>query len=145
LQKYFRGESIPRRWHACDLQLEPAVPVNRSVEKASQYKSSRRGRAMKKLFGGIAVAAMVALAVPVWAQGVTTKGEPVQDNPPGAAGTSKPGVPGLPGSKSGPTVTPSGKTAPEANSARPSGDQSGVRGLPGNKSGPAVTPPGSGR
>ena len=39
---------------------------------------------MKKLFGGIAVAAMVALAVPVWAQDVTTKGEPVQDNPPGA-------------------------------------------------------------
>jgi hypothetical protein len=100
---------------------------------------------MKKLFGGIAVAAMVTLAVPVWAQGVTTKGEPVQDNPPAAAGTSKPGVPGLPGSKSGPTVTPSGNTAPEANSARPSGDQSGVRGLPGNKSGPAVTPPGSGR
>jgi hypothetical protein len=64
---------------------------------------------MKKLLGGIAVAAMVALAVPVWAQGVTTKGEPVQDNPPGATGTSKPGVPGLPGSKSGPTVTPSGK------------------------------------
>ena len=100
---------------------------------------------MKKLFGGIALAAMVALAVPVWAQGVTTKGEPVQDNPPGAAGTSKPGVPGLPGSKSGPTVTPSGNTAPEAAQTRPSGDQSGVQGLPGNKSGPTQRPSTSGR
>ena len=100
---------------------------------------------MKKLFGSIAMAAVVALAAPAWAQGVTTKGQPERNNAPGTAGTSKAGVPGLPGSKSGPTVTPSGSTVPEANQARPSGDQSGVRGLPGNKSGPAATPPGSGR
>ena len=100
---------------------------------------------MKKLFGGLAMAAVVALAAPAWAQGVTTNGQPVRNNPPGTDGTSKAGVPGLPGSKSGPTVTPSGKTAPEATRSHPSGDQSGVRGLPGNKSGPAVSPPGSGR
>lgn len=100
---------------------------------------------MKKLFGGVAVAALVAFTLPAWAQGVTAQGQPMRDNAPGSAGTSKPGVPGLPGSKSGPTVTPSGNTVPEAIRAHPSGDQSGVRGLPGNKSGPAVAPPGSGR
>jgi hypothetical protein len=60
------------------------------------------------------------------------------------AGTSKPSVPGLPGSKSGPTVTPPGNTMPETKT-HPSGDQSGVQGLPGNKSGPAVRPSTSGR
>ena len=48
------------------------------------------------------------------------------------------GVRGLPGSKSGPAVTPSGKTAKEPDMTRP--DQSGVPGLPGSKSGPAVQP-----
>src|SRR5689334_18773944 len=100
---------------------------------------------MNKLLTGVATAAIVVLALPVWAQGVTTQGQPTRENAPGAAGTSKPGVPGLPGSKSGPTVTPSGNTAPEATRTHPSGDQSGVRGLPGSKSGPAATPPGSGR
>lgn len=94
---------------------------------------------------GIAVAALVALALPAWAQGVTTQGQPTQQNAPGTAGTSKAGVPGLPGSKSGPTVTPSGTTGPEATRSYPSGDQSGVKELPGNKSGPAVQPPASGR
>src|ERR1700748_2647351 len=100
---------------------------------------------MKKLFGGIAMAAVITLAAPAWAQGVTTNGQPERNNAPGTAGASKPGVPGLPGSKSGPTATPSGNTAPEATRTHPSGDQSGVRGLPGSKSGPAATPPGSGR
>ena len=103
---------------------------------------------MKKLLSGIATAVatagIVVLALPAWAQGVTTQGQPMRDNPPGTAGTSKPGVPGLSGSKSGPTVTPSGNTAPE-NRTQTSGDQSGVKGLPGNKSGPAAKPPGSGR
>ena len=99
---------------------------------------------MKGLLSGCAMAAIVALASPVWAQGITTQGQPVRQNAPGDAGTSKPGVPGLPGNKSGPTVTPSGTTVPETR-AHPSGDQSGVKGLPGNKSGPAVTPPGAGR
>lgn len=52
---------------------------------------------MNRLFNSIAMAAVVALAAPAWAQGETTKGQPVRENPPGTAGTSKPGVPGLPG------------------------------------------------
>jgi hypothetical protein len=99
---------------------------------------------MNKFLTGVAMAAIVALALPAWAQGVTTQGQPTQQNAPGAAGTSKPGVPGLPGSKSGPTVTPSGNTVPETKT-HPSGDQSGVPGLPGNKSGPAERPSSSGR
>jgi hypothetical protein len=120
---------------------EPTALVNRSVEKRLAANTKRRGLMMKKLFGGFAMAAVVMLAIPAWAQGVTTKGESTRENAPGTAGTSKAGVPGLPGSKSGPTVTPSGKTVPEATRGGPSGDQSGVRGLPGSKSGPTVTPP----
>ena len=99
---------------------------------------------MNKLLGGVATAAIVAIAVPAWAQGVTTQGQPTQQNAPGTAGTSKPGVPGLAGSKSGPTVTPSGNTVPETKT-HPSGDQSGVQGLPGNKSGPTERPSTLGR
>jgi hypothetical protein len=40
-----------------------------------------------------------------WPQGMTTQGQPTRQNAPGSAGTSKPGVSGLPESKSGPTVT----------------------------------------
>ena len=99
---------------------------------------------LKQLLSGAAVAAIVSASLPAGAQGVTTQGQPTHQNAPGTAGTSKAGVPGLPGSKSGPTVTPSGTTLPEARN-NPSGDQSGVQGLPGNKSGAAVKPPGSGR
>ena len=99
---------------------------------------------MNKLLSGAAMAAIVVLASPAWAQGVTTQGQSTRENAPGTAGTSKPGVPGLPGSKSGPTVTPSGKTVPDTRT-QTSGDQSGVQGLPGNKSGPAVKPSQSGR
>ena len=99
---------------------------------------------MSKLLNGVATAAIVVIASSAWAQGVTTQGQPTQQNAPGTAGTSKPGVAGLPGSKSGPTVTPSGNAVPETKS-HPSGDQSGVQGLPGNKSGPAERPSASGR
>ena len=99
---------------------------------------------MNKRLSGIATAAVIVLALPAWAQGVTTQGQPTQQNAPGTAGTSKPGVPGLPGSKSGPTVFPSGSTVPETKT-HPSGDQSGVQGLPGNKSGPTQRPSTSGR
>lgn len=102
---------------------------------------------MKTLIGGVALAASVALALPAWSQTNTTPGQSThtQQSVPGADDGSKPGTPGLPGGKSGPTVTPSGTTVPESKS-QPSGDQSGVKGLPGNKSGPTVTPPsGAGR
>jgi hypothetical protein len=49
------------------------------------------------------------------------------------------GVPGLPGSKSGQTVSPSGSVTSEQHATGQ--DQSGVRGLPGNKSGTAGKPP----
>ncbi len=99
---------------------------------------------MNKVFSGVAIAAIVVLASPAWAQGITTQGQPTRENPPGKAGTSKPGIPGLPGSKSGPTVTPSGNTVSETKT-HSSGDQSGVQGLPGNKSGPTDRPSTSGR
>jgi hypothetical protein len=73
---------------------------------------------MNKLLTGVAMAAIVVLALPAWAQGVTTQGQPTQQNAPGTAGTSKPGVPGLPGSKSGPTVTPSGTPCPRPKPVR---------------------------
>jgi hypothetical protein len=100
---------------------------------------------MKTFVSGLAIAAALTTALPVWAQGVTTQGQTTQQNAPGTAGTSKPGVPGQPGSESGPAVTPSGTTT-AVSRTHPSGDQSGVRGLPGNKSGPTVYPPsGAGR
>jgi hypothetical protein len=97
---------------------------------------------MKKLLSGVAMAAILVAALPAWSQ--TSTSQSTQHAAPGGDGNSKPGVPGLPGNKSGPTVTPSGTTAPESGT-HPSGDQSGVKGLPGNKSGPAVTPPSAGR
>jgi hypothetical protein len=124
--------------------VEPTYTVNRFVDTAPRRTSTRGGLTMKKLLSGVAMAASVALALPAWAQGVTTQGQPTQQNAPGTAGTSKAGVPGLPGSKSGPTVTPSGATLPQ-NRTQTSGDQSGVQGLPGNKSGPAAKPSESGR
>jgi hypothetical protein len=99
---------------------------------------------MIKRLSGIATAAVIVVALPAWAQGVTTQGQPTQQNAPGTAGASKPGVPGLPGSKSGPTVSPSGSTV-TGTKTQPSGDQSGVQGLPGNKSGPTQRPSTSGR
>jgi hypothetical protein len=95
---------------------------------------------MKKLLSGVVVAAIVPVAWPAWSQSSTTQGQSTQQNAPGTGGPSQPGVSGLPGSKSGPTVKRSGTTAPEATRSQPSGDQSKVRGLPGSKSGPTVKP-----
>ena len=60
---------------------------------------------MKRLFSGLAASIILAVTLPAWAQGVTTQGQSTRQNAPGSAGTSKPGVRGLPESKSGPTVT----------------------------------------
>jgi hypothetical protein len=62
-------------------------------------------------------------------------------------GVSKPGVPGEPGNKSGPAVTPQNSqsgtsTEPNERTTREQ-DTSGVPGKPGNKSGPATRAPGS--
>jgi hypothetical protein len=121
----------------------PALPgQSLALRKLCDAASNRRSQV--KLLSRVAMAAVVVLALPAWAQGVTTQGQPTRENAPGTAGTSKPGVAGLPGSKSGPTVAPSGNTVPETNT-RPSGDQSGVQGLPGNKSGPTQRPSTLGR
>jgi hypothetical protein len=98
---------------------------------------------MKILLGGVAMAAIVAVALPAWSQASLTQGQSTQQNAPGTGGVSKPGVPGSPGSKSGPTVTRSGTTAPDPTQRGTSGDQSKVPGLPGSKSGPAVKSPSS--
>jgi hypothetical protein len=92
------------------------------------------------LNGGAAAALVVALAVPAWSQTSPTQGPSTQQNGPATAGNSHPGVPGLPGNKSGASVTPSGTTAPETGPSHPSSDQSGVKGLPGSKSGTTVKP-----
>ena len=59
------------------------------------------------------IASIIAIALPAWSQFSTTEGQSPQQNVPGARHPSKSGVPGLPGSESGPTVTRSGTTALE--------------------------------
>jgi hypothetical protein len=64
--------------------------------------------------------------------------EQSQQNAPGTGGTSKPGVTGLPGSKSGATKTP--ESLPQSGSSSPptlQQDQSKVPGMTGSKSGMA--------
>jgi hypothetical protein len=93
---------------------------------------------MRKIMLLAATAVMLA-AHPAFAQATNqTTGQA----PRGAQPNSGAGVPGLPGGKSGPAVSPSGTAQPEQ---RTSPDQSGVQGLPGTKSGPAVQPPKSGQ
>jgi hypothetical protein len=91
----------------------------------------------------------MAAAVPGWAQSNApqTGTQMRSDQPiaPGTGGVSKPDMPGLPGNKSGPTVTASGASVPEPSQLKKSGDESHVQGLPGNKSGPAVKPSDTGR
>ena len=101
------------------------------------------------IVSSLAVAAFTAstLTSPSFAQTQTD-----QQNQPGTGGTSKPGVQGLPGGKSGPTVkAPAVKATPPQRAAMPPGtdgqsgngttqqDESKVPGLPGGKSGAAAT------
>ena len=97
---------------------------------------------MKSLLRGVAMTAIMAAALPAWAQ--TNPSAPsTQSNEqivPATGGASKPGAPGVPGSTSGATVSPSsGTSTPEPSASAPkSQDESGVRGLPGSKSGDTV-------
>jgi hypothetical protein len=103
---------------------------------------------MNKLFGGAVVMALMAAAVPGWAQTNPQTGTQMRSDQsivPGTGGVSKPDMPGLPGNKSGPTETASGTKVPEPSQLKQSGDESHVQGLPGNKSGPAVKPSDQGR
>jgi len=104
---------------------------------------------MYRLLGCALMATVVAAALPVAAQiqppqtGTPTRsGQQVQ---PETGGVSKPDMPGLPGTESGPAVTPSGTSTSEVSKLPQSGDESDVRGLPGSESGPAVKPSTSGR
>jgi len=92
-----------------------------------------------------AVGAIALLTAPVLAQDTTPTGG-TQQNEPGTGGTSKPGVKGDPGGKSGPAANDAG-TEPSSSGSATSGtdgaagsDNSKVPGQPGNKSGPAQKP-----
>jgi hypothetical protein len=104
---------------------------------------------MNKLLSAAVMTALMTAALPGWAQSASpqtgTQMRSDQSIAPGAGGVSKPDEPGLPGTKSGPSVTPSGRTVAEQSQLKQSGDESHVQGLPGNKSGPAVKPPQTGR
>jgi len=104
---------------------------------------------MRELFVGLALAAMSAIVLPAVAQNDATENNPTEEQyAPGTGGTSKPGVEGLPGNKSGPATDQSGASegaGSEQSGANPDdaagSDNSKVPGLPGNKSGPAEENP----
>jgi hypothetical protein len=102
------------------------------------------------LVSGLAVAALAAgaLTSPSFAQTQSS-----QQMAPGTGGTSKPGVQGLPGSKSGPAAKSGKAKQPTQRAANPEAgqrtggktgnptmqqDESKVPGKPGSKSGPAA-------
>jgi hypothetical protein len=66
---------------------------------------------MYRLLGGVLMATIMAAALPVAAQTqpppTGTPSRSSQQVQPGTGGVSKPDMPGLPGSKAGPTVNPS--------------------------------------
>jgi hypothetical protein len=91
----------------------------------------------------IGAAALALVTLPASAQS-TAPSEGGQVTAPSGQ-NSGPGIPGKPGSKSGPAVKPSGETTgsdmSDHNRAVRQQDSSKIPGQPGNKSGPAVTPP----
>ena len=93
---------------------------------------------MKPVLTAVIAGLFAVTAVAASAQTATTSDNSgAQQQAPGAGGTSKPGVSGLPGGKSGPAVTPSGSgssSGPATTSTRQR-DQSNVPGQPGDKSG----------
>ncbi len=98
---------------------------------------------MKRLLSVVAAAALTIASLPAWSQ-TNPSGDQTR-NPPGAGGTSKPGVAGQPGNKSGPAAGQSGTSTPPSGTGAttsPSQDSSKVQGLPGNKSGPSERTPG---
>jgi hypothetical protein len=95
------------------------------------------------------ILALVAMALPAAAAsdqpGTNGQGSSAQQNAPGHGGTSKPGIAGKPGSKSGPTArhNKNGSTAGSGSSTKETvrhQDESKVPGKPGSKSGPTVKP-----
>ena len=103
----------------------------------------------KFVSGAFMVAVVAAAAAPSWAQtNPPQTGAQMQSGQaiaPGTGGVSKPDVPGLPNTESGPAVTPSGTTLADPSQLKQSGDESHVQGSPGTESGPAVKPSDMGR
>jgi hypothetical protein len=102
---------------------------------------------MREIFICVALAAVAALVVPAFAQtdDQTKTNGPTEQNQPGTGGQSKPGVPGLPGNKSGSSQDKSGAPQDDSSAGAAAGeegagsaagsDESKVPGLPDNKSG----------
>jgi hypothetical protein len=103
---------------------------------------------VKSILSAFALASLVATTLPAWSQ--TNSQQPdKQQIAPGGGGTSGTGVPGKPGTKSGPAVKPSngvGMGMGTGAAPAPAGaDTSGVKGVPGNKSGPSKREPSQSR
>jgi len=98
---------------------------------------------MKTIIAAISAAGLIMAAEPVWSQTSQQPGN--QQTAPNVGGTSQTGVPGQPGSKSGPAEKSSPGMGMGAGTAPAGADPSGVKGLPGNKSGPSTREPGQNR
>ncbi len=117
---------------------------DRQLPCESFFRSSKRGNAMNKLISGIAAVTFLAAIHGVRAQ-QTNQPPTAEPTQPGAAGLSKPGVPGQAGNKSGPTVTPSGRAQEngEQQAEKRNQDETGVQGKAGSKAGPTAAPSGN--
>ena len=97
---------------------------------------------MRMLLGALATS--VVMALPALAQSPNTTG---QTSVPSAQNSGA-GIPGQPGSKSGPAARPSGEMAAQGtdngNAAVRQQDSAGIPGKPGSKSGPSAKPNSSG-
>jgi hypothetical protein len=93
---------------------------------------------MKAVLGGIALTALVAAPLPVCAMAPSTAGASQRIT---TLGNSAPGIPGLPGTESGPTVTPKRQVmAKHVVLSTRLQDVSGLRGRRDTQSGAAAKP-----
>jgi len=92
-----------------------------------------------------ALAILTVLPLVVTTPALAQNAQSIQQQPQPTSPNSGAGIPGQPGSKSGPAVKPpSATTGPGVDSGEGRNqDAAKVPGLPGNKSGPAVKPPSS--
>jgi hypothetical protein len=127
--------------------------TDRRRPRSASLEEETKEQKMRALLTGTALAALTAFAIPAMAQSSNQNSVP-ENNPsmtnpePGTGGTSKPGVEGLPGNKSGAATDSDSSSSSEGAASGQSGtandaagsDNSKVQGLPGNKSGPAQKP-----
>jgi hypothetical protein len=93
-----------RRWNGLSSSSVPVRSNNIGV---------RRGRTMEKTLSGVVIVSIVAIALPAWSQFSTTQGPIAPAKCAGHPAPFQVRRAGLPGSKSGPTVTRYGTTALE--------------------------------